>query len=300
MSFAYKMTERDIRKLIELRAANSAVFTGEKHSAVRGWRAICQEMGLQGVLSARQLKKKWDNLKVKYKVLKNPPVGMETTGGPSWRWFRLMDEAVGGRPADERRVPSASGDEVATQVHFSVDISETDGDVAAAAAAEDKKEVIRLPVPQKVRPDGERSRAETPLCRTQDPNEHYGHFERDRAALERERAALKRDRAALERDRAALERDRMCLDRDRACLDRDRAVLERERARPGRENARTPNAEAESPGEEGTEFYRNFLAPDVEPQRLERTQRLVCLFNKLADKLEVEKVSAASELTSTS
>lgn len=31
-------------------------------------RAIRKEMGLQGMLSARQLKKKWDNLKEKYRV----------------------------------------------------------------------------------------------------------------------------------------------------------------------------------------------------------------------------------------
>lgn len=31
-------------------------------------RAIRKEMGLQGVISARQLKKKWGNMKEKYKV----------------------------------------------------------------------------------------------------------------------------------------------------------------------------------------------------------------------------------------
>ncbi|XP_042337954.1 uncharacterized protein LOC121938866 [Plectropomus leopardus] len=97
----YKMTDRDITLMIQLRAANDTIFTGRRNSAMRGWRAIRREMGFQGsMLSARQLKKKWDNLKDKYKVLKNPPLGMETTAQPaSWRWFHLMDEALSGRLA---------------------------------------------------------------------------------------------------------------------------------------------------------------------------------------------------------
>lgn len=54
--------------MIQLRATNAAIFTGRRNSAMRGWRAIRKEMGLQGMLSARQLKKKWDNLKEKYRV----------------------------------------------------------------------------------------------------------------------------------------------------------------------------------------------------------------------------------------
>ncbi|XP_059191413.1 uncharacterized protein zgc:113426 [Centropristis striata] len=96
VSNTYRMTDRDIRLMIQLRATNAAIFTGRKNSAMRGWRAIRKEMGLQGMLSARQLKKKWDNLKDKYKVLKNPPLGMEMTQPNSWRWFHLMDEALSG------------------------------------------------------------------------------------------------------------------------------------------------------------------------------------------------------------
>ncbi|XP_045894182.1 uncharacterized protein LOC123962210 isoform X2 [Micropterus dolomieu] len=62
------VTDRDIRLMIQLRATNAAIFTGRRNSAMRGWRAIRKEMGLQGMLSARQLKKKWDNLKEKYRL----------------------------------------------------------------------------------------------------------------------------------------------------------------------------------------------------------------------------------------
>ncbi|XP_044048219.1 uncharacterized protein LOC122874425 isoform X2 [Siniperca chuatsi] len=72
-------------------------------------RAIRKEMGLQGMLSARQLKKKWDNLKEKYKVLKNPPEGMETLTLPSsWRWFHLMEEAMSGRLAGTANIVQPS------------------------------------------------------------------------------------------------------------------------------------------------------------------------------------------------
>ncbi|XP_041651867.1 uncharacterized protein LOC121515259 [Cheilinus undulatus] len=98
MENTYRMTDRDIRLMIQLRASNDAIFTGRRNSAMRGWKAIRREMGLQGMLSARQLKKKWDNMKEKYRALKNPPEGMESQTQPNtWRWFQMMDEAMTGR-----------------------------------------------------------------------------------------------------------------------------------------------------------------------------------------------------------
>ncbi|KAL7402583.1 hypothetical protein ABVT39_017129 [Epinephelus coioides] len=98
MENTYKMTDRDISLMIHLRATNDAIFTGRRNSAMRGWRAIRKEMGIQSSLvSPRQLKKKWDNLKEKYRALKNPPVGMENVTRPSsWRWFHLMEKALSG------------------------------------------------------------------------------------------------------------------------------------------------------------------------------------------------------------
>ncbi|XP_055011984.1 uncharacterized protein LOC110158692 [Boleophthalmus pectinirostris] len=97
MANTYKMTNRDIQQLILLRASNAAIFTGRKNSALRGWRAIKRELGLQGLMSARQLKKKWDNLNQKYKVIKNPPEGENPKNPAAWPWFYLMDDAVSGR-----------------------------------------------------------------------------------------------------------------------------------------------------------------------------------------------------------
>nr|XP_040017999.1 uncharacterized protein LOC120808847 isoform X2 [Gasterosteus aculeatus aculeatus]XP_040018000.1 uncharacterized protein LOC120808847 isoform X2 [Gasterosteus aculeatus aculeatus] len=98
--------------MIQLRATNADIFTGRKNSALRGWRAIRKEMGIQRVMTAQQLKKKWVNLKHKYRLLKNPPVGMQMSTS-SWRWFQLMDEAMTGRLAGTATVlrPSPSSDD---------------------------------------------------------------------------------------------------------------------------------------------------------------------------------------------
>ncbi|XP_077374031.1 uncharacterized protein LOC144016585 isoform X2 [Festucalex cinctus] len=314
MTFSYRMTERDIRKLIELRASNSAIFTGQKHSAMRGWRAIRQELGLEGMVSARQLKKKWDNLKEKYRVLKKPPAGMERPGRPSWRWFQLMDEAASGRLAGSAKLlePAALRDahDHRVQPRF------TFGDLAARASSlASDQQLVTVPEasgnqkteaateadphlhPHDVAlyatltPDGLASDAahsddaEAASC---DSPAAAADHKRNRRGLERDRATLERDRATLERDRAALERDRVCLDRDRAFLDRDRAFLERDRALLDR--ARPPETAdgGAAPGKEATArsgFCHNLTAVDIGPEQLESTQRLVSLFGKLVDKL---------------
>ncbi|XP_077567417.1 uncharacterized protein LOC144192215 isoform X2 [Stigmatopora nigra] len=100
----YKLTERDVRKMVELRGANQALFTGRRNSAKPAWRAIVEEMGLSGKVTADQVAKKWDNLKSRFKDLKFPPRGLEARPqagdeSASWPWFRLMDDALEGRLA---------------------------------------------------------------------------------------------------------------------------------------------------------------------------------------------------------
>ncbi|XP_049578117.1 uncharacterized protein [Syngnathus scovelli] len=273
MSFAYRMTERDIRKMIELRAANSAIFTGQRHSAMRGWRAIRQELGLEGMVSARQLKKKWDNLKEKYRILKNPPAGMERSGRPLWRWFQLMDQASTGRLAtsakrlepsalddDDNNVPRFTFDDLAqhtaqlgsdeeaeacdedvdtaVQNLLSVDVPEVNGDtkmdVQQAAGQHLRPHDIALLHEGLARGGHEvEVEAEVEVPSCGSPADHE--LLRDRQDWDR--AALERDRVVLDRDRAALERDRAALERDRAALERDRVCLDRDRALLDRDRA---------------------------------------------------------------
>ncbi|KAM9753634.1 uncharacterized protein ACNS7B_006861 isoform 1-T1 [Menidia menidia] len=96
---SYKMTEEDVKRLIEFRASNEALFTGKRNSAKLAWSTILKGLGLEGKLTADQIAKKWDNLRSKYKDLKQPYQGQDHNGGvvESWPWFHIMDEAMQGR-----------------------------------------------------------------------------------------------------------------------------------------------------------------------------------------------------------
>ncbi|XP_006807950.2 uncharacterized protein LOC102788975 [Neolamprologus brichardi] len=96
---SYKMTEEDVKRLIEFRASNEALFTGKRNSAKIAWSTILKGLGLEGKLTADQIAKKWDNLRTKYKDLKQPYQGQDHMGGvvESWPWFHIMDEAMQGR-----------------------------------------------------------------------------------------------------------------------------------------------------------------------------------------------------------
>uniref|UniRef100_A0A3P8RT16 Myb/SANT-like DNA-binding domain-containing protein n=1 Tax=Amphiprion percula TaxID=161767 RepID=A0A3P8RT16_AMPPE len=210
----YKMTDQDTRKMIKLRAANEALFTGRRNAAKAAWKAILKELGLQGKVSTYQMAKKWDNLKRRYKDLKYPPVGMESVadGASSWPWFHLMNEAMEGRLAssaplltpvtqDDDQHPDPAPDTGPNQRGQEA----CDGPLGGL---EREWEMV------------ERERAA---------------LEREREMVERDRAAVERDRAAVERDRAAVQAERLWLDRERAAVERDRAMVEQERAVLGRE-----------------------------------------------------------------
>uniref|UniRef100_A0A672YSA3 Myb/SANT-like DNA-binding domain-containing protein n=1 Tax=Sphaeramia orbicularis TaxID=375764 RepID=A0A672YSA3_9TELE len=96
---SYKMTEEDVKRLIEFRASNEALFTGKRNSAKIAWSTILKGLGLEGKLTADQIAKKWDNLRTKYKDLKQPYQGQDNIGAvvESWPWFHIMDEAMQGR-----------------------------------------------------------------------------------------------------------------------------------------------------------------------------------------------------------
>ncbi|XP_056272137.1 uncharacterized protein LOC130194936 [Pseudoliparis swirei] len=270
----YRMTDRDIKLMIQLRAANADVFTGRKNSAMRGWRAIRKEMGIQGALTPQQLKKKWDNLKDKYRALKNPPVGVETQTN-SWRWFNLMDEAMSGaRPsllgedaaAAALLLPKAEGcfselrlggsgalqevlvlSEIEDQsrtgspVQFSA-VPETAhvslGGMESPPARNESPPVVLYAT---LLPDG------TFGCKKPPPpssvredsaaSRRLEQLQREWRALEAEQAQFDAELIALERDRELLNRDTAALEADRAGLDRDRAVLDRDRVVLDRDRA---------------------------------------------------------------
>ncbi|XP_061896635.1 uncharacterized protein LOC133645778 [Entelurus aequoreus] len=261
MAFTYRMTDGDIRQLIHLRATNNAIFTGQKNSAMQGWRAIRREMGLQAMLSASQLKKKWGNMKEKYRAIKNSPGGLQNRT-KSWRWFHLMDEALSGRLAGSAKVvePSVLDDDEDAVPHFSF------ASMLARTPELNVTETGRVegvPVPRDVFSLGTEVCGDNIFSKTESHEDagpdlhsrngvlypsllskgivaqsdnmaamsaHSCPNDEERRALERRSKDIERDRANVERDRANVERERLALERDRAQLERDRISIQRDRA----------------------------------------------------------------------
>ncbi|XP_005459065.1 uncharacterized protein LOC102075886 isoform X2 [Oreochromis niloticus] len=100
--YTFKWTKEQTADFIKTRGENNHLFTGVKNSATVGWRTILEKMGLQGKVTPLQAKKKWDNLKKRYKDCKCPGSGQGVSGKPTaatWPWFGLMDEVMGQRPS---------------------------------------------------------------------------------------------------------------------------------------------------------------------------------------------------------
>ncbi|CAM4571338.1 unnamed protein product [Leuciscus chuanchicus] len=96
-------TDEHTHLLIRWRVAHEALFTGKRNAAIKGFESFVVEQDLQGRVTAAFVKKKWENLKQKYKDLKCTQTGVSTEDGgataASWKWYAAMDEAIGGRPS---------------------------------------------------------------------------------------------------------------------------------------------------------------------------------------------------------
>ncbi|KAK9969110.1 hypothetical protein ABG768_027311 [Culter alburnus] len=105
--YTYKWRKDQTAQFIHMRAENDHLFTGAKNSASVAWRIILEKMGLLGMVTPYQAKKKWDNLKKKYKDCKCPGTGEGVNGKPTaatWPWFVLMDEVLGQRHSNNSPV----------------------------------------------------------------------------------------------------------------------------------------------------------------------------------------------------
>ncbi|KAM4619553.1 uncharacterized protein ACJ7VT_008689 isoform 1-T2 [Polymixia lowei] len=323
----YKMTDKDIKLLIKLRATNDVIFTGKRNSALRAWKAIRKEMGLQGQLRAVQLKKKWENLKKKYKELQNPPAGVEKCSKPnSWRWFHLMDQAMSGHLAGSARVlnpslfdedrreapwpsepacigneavegevleteaPGGQGTPTDCEEGLTVMTVTEEGDATGVSDSDDLTTInvgryVSLETAELDRQIAELERERHIL------EEEQAEFDRERLILERERELLNRGVACVERDRAALENHRAAVDRERAVLERDRAVLEWDRAVLERDRAELLR---EKEASLLSRLSQNWSAAELEEDRMERRQRLLCLWERLIEKLSTSTNKTAS------
>ncbi|CAL8276468.1 unnamed protein product [Arctogadus glacialis] len=88
----YRWTDEDTEALIRWRGANDVFFTGRRNASVFGFQTYIKDMELEGKVEALWAKKKWENLKQKYKELKAPRTGSSTrsNGQPSKQTFVRM------------------------------------------------------------------------------------------------------------------------------------------------------------------------------------------------------------------
>ncbi|XP_065148465.1 uncharacterized protein [Paramisgurnus dabryanus] len=234
----YKMCDEDIKKLIQLRSSNAALFDGRKNSSKTAWSAILREMGLEDRMTTDQVAKKWENLKAKYKDAKYPPSGVEKNP-TCWKWFNLMDDALA-EDFEEKMSQTVTTSVVVNndtplpskrlrQIKIGGEILEF---------LEEEEPVLNVTRPRSVKqekPNAKQTGTDLEVMRTKFQRERellekeLGGLDREKALLERERALADRERAALQRDRAQLEKDKAAVGRDKASLEQDRVRLEKDR-----------------------------------------------------------------------
>ncbi|XP_054480882.1 uncharacterized protein si:dkeyp-38g8.5 [Anoplopoma fimbria] len=265
VEFTYKMSVSEVEDFVKLRVSNNYLFSGRRNTSMWAWRAILKHMGLQHKMTHSQASKKWENLKKRYKGLKNPSDGMKVFPD-AWPYFNLMDDAMEGRlegnatilkafPTNRdfppiskpkrRKVsmeinsPTAS---LAGGPEIEVSLNGDEDEEAVREGSQEIDHAMQELAHGRDMLDGERQvmeREKRVMGREKQVVEREKQVvERERQVLQRERAALDREVAALDRDRASLEREKVVVERERALVERgrdavsrDRLALERERAR---------------------------------------------------------------------
>ncbi|TNM85095.1 uncharacterized protein LOC130537311 [Takifugu flavidus] len=100
----HNWTTEETQALIEWREANGNLFTGRRNSSINGWDEFVATSGLP--ITAKQAKKKWNNLKNKYQELRGPPTirGVEDNNvtAATWQWYSAMDAALRGQHSHSR------------------------------------------------------------------------------------------------------------------------------------------------------------------------------------------------------
>ncbi|AWO98126.1 putative caldesmon-like [Scophthalmus maximus] len=254
-----------------------------------------KQMGLQHKMTHSQASKKWENLKKRYKELKNPPDGVKAFP-EAWPHFTLMDDAIKGRLVGSAPILEASPSPFSrakrswlSMVMTSPAISVADGmEIEDSLNGEEEEEregsrnincIMRGVEDERNVMNGERQAMEREKQLT----------ERERLVLQREKAALDRDVTTLERDRASLERERATLEREKAVLERERAMVETDREAVSRdrlslecEKARmkrlcAPKATTEEVAEQSGNVN------DTHVMDMDRKERFLYLFEKLIE-----------------
>lgn len=195
----YLGTDANTAELIVWRVSNNSLFTGKKNTALRAFELFVKEKRLDGKVTPAWVKKKWENLRQKYKDIKS----LSMMGGDPlvtpWKWYTVMDQALSGELTVAHSLLSNLSNLSnlsSSSSHFPVPSSGQD-----APPAKKRKEQYWLAALQE-------------LERRQE--------ERERRAAEREE---ERERRAADREE---ERERRAAEREE---ERERQALEREKRR---------------------------------------------------------------------
>ncbi|XP_037316194.2 uncharacterized protein si:dkeyp-38g8.5 [Pungitius pungitius] len=307
----YKLSADEVEEFVKLRVSNKYLFSGRKNTSMWAWRAILKHMGLQHKMTHSQASKKWENMKKRYKELKNPSDGAKGLPG-AWPYFHLLDDAMEGRlegsapilkaypdyadfppiSKPKKRKLSVAPNAAPPDIEGSLNGDEDEEEEAAEDGNRESAEWQEMEHGRDMM-DGERRlmvREKQVMERERQVMERERQVvERERQVLQRERAALDREFAAVDRDRASLERERVTVDREKAVMERKRALvekdkdtvrrnrlaLERERAGPGGLSEPKEKAE-EAAGGGGQE--KDSVVTD-------RTEQFLNLFEKLIENL---------------
>ncbi|XP_016129177.1 stress response protein NST1 [Sinocyclocheilus grahami] len=192
----FKWTDANTADLIVWRVSNNSLFTGRRNAAIKAFELYVKENQLAGKVTPAWVRKKWENLKQKYKDLKSLSMVGGDASIATWKWYTIMDGALSSEtPLNHFIMP-----------------------VQVSSSAQDAP-------PLKQRKEEDWLTAVQGMERRQEERERQAserEDERDRRAAAREE---ERDRRAAERD---AERDRRAAERE---VVRERETLEREERR---------------------------------------------------------------------
>ncbi|XP_047246241.1 uncharacterized protein si:dkeyp-38g8.5 isoform X2 [Girardinichthys multiradiatus] len=267
-------------------------------------------MGLHRSMTHRQASKKWENLKKRYKELKNPPEGVKAVP-ESWPLFSLLNDAMEGRlqgsapilkalsnnsnnsdflPAPTPKRRRVSSMEVSTAVDHRAGKAEVevllngDEDGSAVATLQESEEVNDFIQEVDISLDSEPlgSKSEQLLLEREKKNRDIAALDREWALLEREKATMERERGVMERERAVMERERAVIEREKLMLEKDRDALRSERLALEKEKARWERRFAQK---EITEETAEDGSKVMNSDAVDRKERFLCLLEKLAESI---------------
>uniref|UniRef100_A0A9J8D1D5 Si:ch73-193c12.2 n=1 Tax=Cyprinus carpio carpio TaxID=630221 RepID=A0A9J8D1D5_CYPCA len=90
----FKWTDANTADLIAWRASNNSLFTGRRNAAIKAFELYVKEKQLAGKVTPAWVRKKWENLKQKYKDLKSLSMVGGNTSIATWKWYAVMDGAL--------------------------------------------------------------------------------------------------------------------------------------------------------------------------------------------------------------